>query len=127
MFLVVYSMNANSKSLARVITAYQAPYPDPIQVKAGDKVAIDSDQKTELPGWVWCVNRAGKSGWTPEAYIERRGNEGYMRCGYNAIELTLHAGEMLTLHQAESGFYWATNQAGQQGWAPATHVELCEE
>jgi uncharacterized protein YgiM (DUF1202 family) len=116
-------MNVNSKSLARVIADYQAPYADPIQVSAGDEVTIDENQKTDLVGWVWCTGRAGKSGWVPEAYIDRHGDVGRMRCDYNAIELTIHAGQILTLHKAESGFFWATDQSGRTGWVPSTHVE----
>jgi hypothetical protein len=119
-------MNVSSKSQARVIAEYQAPYLDPIVVSAGDEITIDRSKKTDLAGWVWCTNRAGKSGWVPEAYIQRRGDLGYMRCDYDAIELTIQVGELLTLHKAESGFFWATNQADQDGWVPSTHVELCD-
>ena len=119
-------MNANSKSLARVIADYQAPYPDPIRADAGDEISIDSSKKTDYASWVWCANRAGKSGWVPENYIERHGDKGYMRYEYNAIELTIHIGEILTLHKAESGFFWATDQTERQGWVPSTHVEPYE-
>jgi hypothetical protein len=119
-------MSVSSVSTARVIVDYQAPYPDPIVGVAGDEVNIDSSKKTDWAGWVWCTDRAGKSGWVPEAYIERHGDTGHMRCDYDAIELTVRVGELLTIHKAESGFLWATNQAGQDGWVPATHVELGE-
>jgi hypothetical protein len=119
-------MNAKSASTARVIADYQAPYPDPIVVIAGDEVSVDSSKKTDWAGWVWCTDRAGKSGWVPEAYIERHGDTGRMRRDYDAIELTVHVGELLTIHKAESGFLWATNQARQDGWVPSTHVELGE-
>jgi hypothetical protein len=117
-------MNARPAPTVRVIADYRAPYPDPIAVAAGDEVSIDSSRKTDWAGWVWCTNGAGKSGWVPEAYIERQGNTGRVRCDYDAIELTVHVGELLTIHKAESGFLWATNQAGQDGWVPSTYVEL---
>lgn len=106
----------------RVIADYQAPYPDPIQAEAGDVVVIDFGKKTEIQGWLWCANSAGKSGWVPINYIEIRGNQGTMLCNYNAIELTIRAGEKLTVHKEQSGFYWATNQSGKQGWVPVDHV-----
>ena len=109
---------------ARVVTAYQAPYADPIIVRAGGQVSIDSARKTDCVGWVWCTNRAGKSGWVPETYLERHGNIGYMRCDYDAIELTIQVGDILTVHKAESGFFWVTDQSGRTGWVPSTHVEL---
>ena len=117
-------MTVSSTSMARVIADYQAPYPDPIVVEEGEEVAIDSSKKTDWAGWVWCTDGAGKSGWVPEAYIVRRGDVGTMRCDYNAIELTVRVGELLSVHKAESGFFWVANQAGQDGWVPSTHVEL---
>ena len=117
-------MDIKPESQAQVIADYQAPYPDPIVVKAGDEVSIDRDKKTDLAGWVWCTNQAGHDGWVPEAYLDDQGEKGLMCCDYDAVELTVRVGELLTVHKAESGFVWATNQAGQDGWVPATHVEL---
>lgn len=111
-------------SRVRVIVDYQAPYADPIAAEQGDEVTIDSSRTTEWQGWVWCTNRAGKSGWVPETYLERHGDTSTMRCDYNAIELTIKVGEILTCHKSESGFLWVTNQEGQNGWVPSTHVEL---
>ena len=113
--------------MARVIADYEAPYPDPIVVKEGDEITIDSSNKTDWAGWVWCTNNAGKSGWVPEAYIERRGDVGTMLCDYNAIELTVRVGELLSVHKAESGFFWVTNKRGQDGWVPSTLIELVTE
>jgi uncharacterized protein YgiM (DUF1202 family) len=116
-------MRINAGSLVRIITNYQAPFPDPIRVNAGDEVAIDSDKKTDIAGWIWCTNHAGKSGWVPEAYVEHQGKLGLLRCDYNAIELTIRVGELLTVHKMECGFYWVTDRSGRQGWVPVAHVE----
>lgn len=116
-------MNANLNFLVRVIEDYQAPYPDPIQANAGDEVIVDIDKRTNIAGWIWCTNRSGKSGWVPISYVKLRGNIGKMKLDYSAIELTIHKGETLTVHKVESGFYWATDQAGRQGWVPAANVE----
>jgi uncharacterized protein YgiM (DUF1202 family) len=120
-------MDAHINSLVRVIADYQAEYTDPIQANAGDEVTIDLDRKTDIAGWVWCTNLAGKSGWVPQAYIENEGNVHKMRCDYNAIELTVHVGEILTVHKTESDFYWVTNRKGFQGWVPISHVESFEK
>jgi uncharacterized protein YgiM (DUF1202 family) len=115
-------MSVKVGSLVRVITNYQAPFPDPIRVKAGEAVMIDPGKKTGIAGWVWCTNLTGKSGWVPEAYLERQGDAGRVYCDYDAIELTVHAGEILTVHKMESDFYWVTDRNGRQGWVPVTHV-----
>jgi hypothetical protein len=110
--------------MARVIADYEAPYADPIVVEEGDEITIDSGKEADWAGWVWCANDAGRSGWVPEAYIERRGDVGTMRCDYDAIELTVRVGELLSVHKAESEFFWASNERGQDGWVPSTHIEL---
>jgi uncharacterized protein YgiM (DUF1202 family) len=116
-------MNVTTPSTAQVIADYQAPYADPIRVQAGDEITLDRSKTTDLVGWIWCTDRVGKGGWVPESHIEARGDTGTMRCDYDAIELTIRVGERLTVHKVESGFFWATNQAGQEGWVPATHVQ----
>jgi len=119
-------MHAHSEFLVRVISDYQAPYPDPIQSKAGDDVVVDPEKQTDIAGWVWCTNSSGRSGWVPKTYVEYSGKAGIMRCDYNAIELTVHIGEVLTVHKSESGFYWASDPKGLKGWVPISHVESCE-
>lgn len=117
-------MSNIANSFACVIADYQAPYSDPISVRTGDEVTIDDSKKTDCLGWIWCTNQSGKSGWVPEAYLDRQGDFGYLRCDYDAIELTIRVGEILACHKEESGFIWVTNQAGQNGWVPSNHVEL---
>ena len=117
-------MNGKREFLVRVVADYQAPFPDPIQTKEGEIVALDLQKETSIVGWVWCTNSAGKSGWVPESYIDIQDDAtGKMRCDYDAIELTIHKGDVLTVHKAESDFYWVTNENGQKGWVPIAHVE----
>ncbi len=106
----------------RVVEDYQAPYPNPIRGRAGDEVAIDFDRKTEDAGWLWCTNRSGQNGWVPAAYLDIKENLGRLRRDYDAIELTIRIGELLTVHEVESGFCWVTNPAGLKGWVPAANV-----
>jgi uncharacterized protein YgiM (DUF1202 family) len=110
-------------SQARVVADYQAPYTNPIAGRKGESVLIDGARKTDCAGWVWGVNASGQGGWVPEAYLERQGDRAWLRCDYDAIELTVRAGERLTVHKTESGFCWVTHEDGRHGWVPATHVE----
>ncbi len=106
-----------------VVADYQAPYPDPIRAEAGEEVIIDLEKKTEIQGWVWCTDSSGRSGWVPAQYLEIKETRGKVLHDYDAIELTIHAGEMLTVYKEESHFYWVANQSGQRGWVPVEHVE----
>lgn len=119
-------MNTRRNLIVRVRVDHQAPYADPIQVNVDDEVVVDSDKQTDIAGWVWCTNSNGKSGWVPKTYVEFHGKVGEMRLEYDAIELTVQVGEILTVLKAESGFYWVVNRKNQQGWVPISHVEICE-
>lgn len=120
-------MNTNRSFLVRVIVDYRAPFSDPIQANQGDMVTLDPRRETNIPGWVWCMNESGRSGWVPKAYVEIQGTSGKMLCSYDAIELTVGVGNILTVHKEESEFYWVTNQNGQHGWVPVSHVEPFED
>ena len=121
-------MNQNDKDfLVQVTSNYQAPFPDPIRANQGDMVAIDVEKQTNIPGWVWCTHESGKSGWVPEAYVNIHGTNGKMICDYDAIELTVSIGNILTVHKEECDFYWVTDQSGKQGWVPVLHVEPYQE
>ncbi len=110
----------------RVSMDYQAPYADPITAKAGDEVTVDLERKTQIPGWVWCTNMLHKSGWVPTAYLESHAGHTSLRVDYDAIELTVHIGEILKVKLKESGFFWVTHPAGKQGWIPMENVEAVD-
>ena len=119
-------MNDAANFIVRVIEEYQAPFPDPIRARAGEEVIVDLRKETDIAGWVWCTNHEGKSGWVPKLYVETKRNQGWMLQEYNAIELTIHVGDILKVHKEESSFYWVTNQVGEQGWVPIANIEVME-
>lgn len=109
--------------LARVIRDYQASDPDPLIMRAGERLALGR-RDSQWPAYVWCTNRQGKGGWVPEAYLDRHGEQGIARRDYSAAELSAAAGEQLVLEGEAGGWYWATAPSGQSGWIPAEHVEV---
>jgi hypothetical protein len=114
------------KRTCRVIVDYESPYTDPCTFNAGEKLTI-GEKESEWDGWVWCTNREGKSRWVPEAYVEHRGDVCVMLRDYESTELSVSAGEVLSITgQAESGWVWCTNQAGQSGWVPEDNVRVEE-
>jgi hypothetical protein len=109
----------------RVIHNYQAAYPDPLIVKAGDLLTLGKHDD-QWPGWVWCAGLNGKEGWVPESYLEIRSETGIARRDYMAEELTVQVGEQVTLWELEAGWFWASNGRNLFGWVPAEHVEVIE-
>ena len=88
---------------------------------AGDRLIVE-DRETEWAGWLWCENAAGVAGWAPAAYVQRDGEQGVARRDYDATELTVAAGEKLTVHYEESEWVWCTRANGEKGWAPVANL-----
>lgn len=111
---------------ARGVRAWHTVYPNPLTFHAGEALALGAHD-TEWPGWVWCTNAAGHSGWAPAAFVEAHSPvAGVARRDYTARELELCEGDTVTLLDEESGWFWAQAADGRTGWAPASHLELSE-
>lgn len=112
----------------QVIADYQALYPDPLSVMAGEPLHISErvEYWNENPDWmwIWCTDQRGKSGWVPKDAIDfhASGTTGTARYDYMAVELTVSVGEELVGEREESGWLWCTNQQGKSGWVPADHL-----
>ncbi len=108
---------------AIVIKAYQAQYLDPISFQAGESIQVGQED-TEFPGWVWCTDQRGKSGWMPKHTFEAEGQSGQTVMDYTARELTAHEGQTLIVHKIEFGWAWCTNSDEASGWIPESCLEF---
>lgn len=110
-----------------IVKANRTPqYPDPIDVNTGEIVVLGKTDP-EWPGWQWCTDGRGKSGWVPIEWIEARGNAcGIIKHPYTARELPISIGQKILVQRQESGWYWASNEAGETGWIPSSHVILSD-
>ena len=106
----------------QVKKAYESPYPEPLEMKAGE-ILTASSRKSEWPGWVWCTTGSNRSGWIPESCVERTGDRCRVLRNFNTRELSVHSGERLVAEREESGWLWCLNQRGQSGWVPKDHLE----
>ncbi len=116
---------SNDTKQAHVVEAYTSAYPDPLVLAKGDPVTVGRNDD-EWPGFVWCTDTTGKSGWIPENYLERQQNSslGHLKCDYTAQELTVAVGEIVTIIKQESGWVWGMTESGQVGWMPRIHLEI---
>ena len=107
---------------------YRRPYEDPISVRAGEAVRPTPDQgeATDIVGWVWCTGPDGRAGWTPEAWLERRGDDWVIRQDFSALELDVEPGDRFDVLYGESGFLFVENGRGERGWVPDGAVALAE-
>lgn len=107
----------------RAIKAYRCAYPDPLRLRTGERVTL-LDRQGEWPGWVFCVDASGKEGWVPESYLYREGDQGILRCDYDATELTVAVGDRLAVERDEAGWLWCADAGEHRGWVPASHTSL---
>ena len=114
----------------RVAKDYRAEYADPIAVETGEAFTVSERTSAweDNPAWiwVWCTDRREKSGWVPKNIIQldADGQTGSTPTAYNARELTVTAGQELTIEQEESGWFWCCDQQGKCGWVPISHVTV---
>jgi SH3 domain len=108
---------------ARVFKEWQAMYPDPIDVRAGESIILGKTDP-DWPGWQWCTDPRSKSGWVPITFIEKSDEStGTILFDFTARELSILPGDELELLCLESGWYWARNARNDEGWIPGTHIE----
>ncbi|MGH3145544.1 MAG: SH3 domain-containing protein [Rubrobacter sp.] len=106
----------------RVLTDYRAAYPDPIVMKAGERLRVgEADEDNDA--WVWCTGSSGKSGWVPVAYVRRDGDVGTALRDYSARELSVRTGDALDALDEEAGWVLARDPRGHLGWVPLENVE----
>ena len=101
----------------RAVKAWQVVYADPIRGAAGDRLALGR-RDDEYPGWVWATAADGRAGWVPESWLHVAGDVGVLMRDYTAAELPLELGVVLSGELTLSGWLWATDADGRQGWAP---------
>ncbi len=105
-------------SFARTVKPYQRFYENPVAVRAGDAVTVDKKRSkdTDVLGWLWVRGPDDREGWAPEAWLTGDGDQRLMSRDFNAIELTVAAGETVEMLFGESGFVWCRKPDGQEGW-----------
>lgn len=108
------------------IKSWQVHYSDPIRGAAGDRLTLGC-RDDEFPGWVWATAADGRAGWVPEGWLRVEGDSGRLIRDYTAAELPLEPDDVVSGELVESGWLWATNAAGQRGWAPLGCLQLINE
>ncbi|MBU0711777.1 hypothetical protein KJ762_02330 [bacterium] len=111
--------------LYRVVKSYQSPYPDSIFFKNGEQVTIGKEfhDDPDWKDWVWCESDHGGKAWTPKQFLEITENRGILNRDYNARELVIEPGEIITVSEIMNGFGMSEKSDGCRGWVPLNHLE----
>ncbi|VEB97470.1 Variant SH3 domain [Cedecea lapagei] len=113
--------------IAIVTKKYLSAFPDPIQIKQHETVAI-SHSDLEWRGWVWVTLSSGKSGWAPQQIFRQAGQHRAVCLeDYNAHELSVNVDEKLSVKRSLNDWYWAETSGGEWGWVPHENVALLRD
>ena len=103
----------------RVISGYTRVYEDPVAFRAGEPITLGREDD-EYPGWIWCTDSRGRSGWVPLTIVDREA--AVARQDYSALELSVEPGALLMIEQEESGWALCRNASGERGWVPLANL-----
>jgi hypothetical protein len=110
------------KNIVRMARDYAAAHATTISVHPGDHLQTGRHD-TEWDGWIQCTDPRGVKGWVPESYLQIEGDTATVLRPYCGTELSVSAGEELTVLERESGWLWCSDRFGLKGWVPETHIE----
>lgn len=94
---------------------------EPIRFERGESITVERPD-TQRPGWWWCSDKRGRSGWVHESFFEEEDYRFVAREDYDGRELNLRAGESVEVLDVRGGWALCSNDAGEIGWAPLTKL-----
>lgn len=110
---------------------YESSNADPIQLRAGDTVALGERSNDDGPwaNWIYCVSdRTGKAGWTPVQILQTQGTAGTAACDYTAEEMTVAVGDILWAETELNGWLWCRRDSDdRRGWVPKNCLARAEK
>ncbi|WP_425052995.1 SH3 domain-containing protein [Psychromarinibacter sp. S121] len=108
--------------MARVVKAWTKSYDPALHVRAGDPLTL-GPLDDEYPGWRWCTDANGLGGWLPVAVVDAvvigtEGGKGRAIDDFDTTELTVAAGDTLTITARRLGWSFCRTPDGAAGWVP---------
>jgi len=109
----------------RVIESYESPYPQSIVFAKGDEVSIgiEFNEDPDWKDWLWCEGANNNNAWIPKQYLTITESKGTLSRDYDARELSVLAGEEITVHMILNGFVSAEKANGEVGWVPLKNLQ----
>lgn len=109
-----------------VIQPHVSEFPEPMILKAGDRVSVGEryDGPEGWPDWYLCSAPDQQAGFVPDQILDRHA-DGFatMREDFTNRELSVAEGEVLTGERQLNGWLWATRCSdGASGWVPLDNI-----
>ncbi len=102
---------------------WEASYPDPIRVAAGERIHL-TGEKDLWDGhlWLWARSAAGLEGWVPDSLVGAGADGPAAREDYTAVELTCRKGQTLVGERETHGWVFCRAADGRTGWVPRRNL-----
>ena len=106
-----------------VIEQHKTEFPNPIMLKAGEKVKIGEESTEKWINWVYCKKMDdSNAGWVPKQIINYD-NETVLQ-DYSAKELNVERGMIVEGIKELNGWLWSKNKStGEIGWIPMENLK----
>jgi len=107
-----------------VIEQHETEYPNPIKLKAGERVIIGEESTDTWFNWVFCTKIDGSNeGWVPKQIIEY--DSGIISQDYSAKELNVEKGMIVEGIKELNGWLWSKiKSTDEKGWIPLEKIKL---
>ena len=105
--------------------AHEIPDRAPIQVHAGQEVAV-GERDGEWPEFVFVTTTTG-SGWVPTRHLTMTGpGRAVVHTAYDTTELPASVGDTFDVlaEDLQSGWVWCRSREGVEGWVPVRNLNL---
>jgi len=102
----------------RSTSAYQPKYADPIHFEAGEMITLGG-RDSEYPEFLWAKDEHGREGWVHQSkFLVTSDKKAVTTAQYNAIELSIRAGELVSAEEALGDWSWCRSSDDRTGWLP---------
>lgn len=102
----------------RTTSAYQAKYGNPIRFESGEVILLGG-RDSEFPEFFWATDEHGREGWVHQSkFLVTSEKKAVTTAHYDAVELSVRAGELVRAEEALGDWSWCSNGAGNKGWLP---------
>ena len=102
----------------RTTSAYTAKYSNPIRFESGEVIMLGG-RDAEFPEFLWATDEQGREGWVHQSkFLLTSEKKAVTTAHYNAAELSVRSGELVSAEEALGDWSCCSNSEGQKGWLP---------
>lgn len=108
----------------RVNKSYSAEFPNPIEMKKGDKIRVLKRNEGDYKRWFWCRTDNGVEAYVPENALDVKETIGTFVTDYTSLELDAEEGESMSILHRFDGWAFCVNDKVEKGWLPLENLTV---